>query len=239
MSKARSKRFRRGITIQTHHFERAINSLTVMYTWLWIKICINSISCLLCWINLTKLTKTKTNSHFCIFLFYFSYFCKCTISFQLVWVLFLLTMCLYNLVCGHTHTHLHITSLSSDPIPNGLPPVSKWGPSYRLATQEQWAPRRGNGSSKGQAILWRWREGWRDGSQGGERRGWGVMGMVWGHIFNHVTKREAAWETRLCFSNPAGRFCSTLLRSSSLSQLEKNKQKRAMVVAGPQHLNLT
>lgn len=97
-----------------------------------------------------------------------------------------------------------------------LPPVSKWGPSYRLATQEQWAPRRGNGSSKGQAILWRWREGWRDGSQGGETRRWGVMGMVWGHIFNHVTKREAAWETRLCFSNPAGRFCSTLLRSLAL-----------------------
>jgi len=77
--------------------------------------------------------------------------------------------------------------------------------------------------SKGQAILWRWREGWRDGSRGGERRGRGVMGMVLGHIFNHVTKTVHAWETRLCFSNPAGRLRSTLLRSTHSNNLERNK----------------
>lgn len=160
-------------------------------------------------------------------------------------VVLLSLKCVATTMWSHIHTFtLPLSAMTPYPIA-WLPPISKWGPSYRLATQEQWAPRRGNGSSKGQVILWRWREGWRDGSQGGERRRWGVMGMVWGHIFNHVTKREAAWETRLCFSNPAGRFCSTLLRSSSLSlsQLEQkkkqNKWKRAMVVVGPQHLNLT
>lgn len=44
-----------------------------------------------------------------------------------------------------------------------------------------------------------------------------MMGMVLGHIFNHVTKRVPAWETRQCFSNPTGHLLSTLL--NSLSQL--------------------
>lgn len=66
-------------------------------------------------------------------------------------------------------------------------------------------------------------DGGRDGSRGGERRGRGVMGMVLGHIFNHVTKTVHAWETRLCFSNPAGRLRSTLLRSTHSNNLERNK----------------
>lgn len=135
-------------------------------------------------------------------------------------------------VVTHTHTYTHtftspLSALTPYQIPR-LPPVSKvtkWGPSYRLATREQWAPRRRNGLSKGQAILWRWREVWRDGSRGGERRGWGVMGMVLGHIFNRVTKRVPAWETRLCFSNPAGRLCSTLLRSAHSHNLGGKKSK--------------
>lgn len=63
-------------------------------------------------------------------------------------------------------------------------------------------------------------EGWRNGRQGGgggEEGGRGVMGMVLGHIFNHVTKKVPAWETRLCFSNPAGRLRSTLLPSAQLT----------------------
>lgn len=126
---------------------------------------------------------------------------------------------------AHTPSHYLCQLWPHTQIPCPPPtPLTKWGPCYRLATREQWAPRRGNGSSKGQAILWRWREGWRDGSQGGERTGRGVMGMVWGHIFNHVTKTEAAWETRLCFSNPAGRFCLAQAHSH-------NSEKKR-----PQHL---
>lgn len=121
-------------------------------------------------------------------------------------------MCAY--VVTHRRTHLHVTSVSPDPITNNPPPpvskVTKWGPSYCLATREQWAPGRRNGVSKGQAILRGPRVGWRDGSQGGERRRLGVMGMVLGHIFNYVTKRVPAWETRQCFSNPTGHLPSTL-----------------------------
>lgn len=90
--------------------------------------------------------------------------------------------------------------------------------------------------SKGQAILWRWREGWRDGSRGGERRGRGVMGMVLGHIFNHVTKRVPAWETRLCFSNPAGRLRSTLLRSAHSHNLEKKTNLTSTFFFYPLHI---
>lgn len=39
-----------------------------------------------------------------------------------------------------------------------------------------------------------------------------MMGMVFGHIFNHVTKKVPAWETRQCFSNPAGCLCLTCHR---------------------------
>lgn len=78
-------------------------------------------------------------------------------------------------------------------------------------------------------------DGGRDGGMGakvGRRRGRGVMGMVQGHIFNHVTKREAAWETGLCFSNPAGHFCSTLLRSSTLSQVGEARKRKKKSVGG-------
>lgn len=44
-----------------------------------------------------------------------------------------------------------------------------------------------------------------------------MMGMVLGHIFTRVTKRVPAWERRLCFSNLAGRLCSTLLHSAQLT----------------------
>lgn len=37
-----------------------------------------------------------------------------------------------------------------------------------------------------------------------------------GHIFNRVTKGEAAWETGLCSSNPAGRFSATVENVSAV-----------------------
>lgn len=177
MSKARSKRFRRGITIQTHHFERAINSLTVMYTWLWIKICINSISCLLCWIHLTKLTKTKTNGHFCIFLFYFSYFCKCTISFQLVWVLFLLTMCLYNLVCGHTHTPSHYLSQLwphtqwTTPCIQMRPQLSPSNPGTMSSKEREWLEQRAGYSLEMEGGMEGWEPRWEEEGMRGDGNG--------------------------------------------------------------------
>ena len=64
-----------------------------------------------------------------------------------------------------------------------------------------------------------------------------MMGMVLGHIFNHVTKRVPAWETRLCFSNPAGRLRPTPLRSAHSHNSKIKKSDGRGLHPGPQHVN--
>lgn len=56
--------------------------------------------------------------------------------------------------------------------------------------------------------------------------GGGVMGMVLGHVFNHVTMRVPAWETRLCFLNPTDHHWLTLL--SSLNQQQQQQQNSTL-----------
>lgn len=140
---------------------------------------------------------------------------------------------IHTSLCTPTHRSTHPPShhlCQPWPCTEYAPHPIKWGPQPSPSNQ-------GNNELRGDGMGWAksrlfsrvWREWWRDGSQVGERRRWRVMGMVLGHIFNHVTKKVPAWETRQCFSNPAGCLRSALLHSAHFTfKIIQREVKRSL-----------